>query len=406
MKRLAYLSFVVFLLSCSQQKTELKTGIWRATITIQGKELPFNFDIQQPKPDSYIAYIHNAEERILLEEVQVVGDSIHMTLHTFDATFHAAIRGDNLEGQFVINYAADYRLPFNAAFGLAHRFIVSDTSASVGDFSGTYDVDFFNETNTVRALGIVKQNGNYATGSFLTPTGDYRYLEGNVVGDTLWLSAFDGNHLFIFSATKTNETTLEGTQWLGRTRSRKWTATRNENARPPESESLTFLNEGYERLDFSFPDVDGVKVNSNDEQYKNKVVIVQIMGSWCPNCMDETKFLVEWYNKNKERGVEIVGLAYEQKEDFAYASGRVRKMMEKLSIPYKVLVAGVSDNKKASETLPALNKVVAFPTTIFIGKDGKVKHIHTGFMGPGTGIYYEQMKEEFNQKVNEYLLEK
>jgi thiol-disulfide isomerase/thioredoxin len=393
-------------MGCSQSKKELKTGIYRATIAIQGMELPFNFDLQQSGDGAYKAYIHNAEERILIDEIQVAGDSLHMTLHIFDAAFEAVIEGEKLKGQFVINYADDYKLPFEAVPGQSHRFVVSDTAANVKDFSGTYDVDFFNETNTVRAVGIVNQKGNYATGSFLTPTGDYRYLEGNVVGDTLWLSAFDGNHLFIFSAAKTSDNTLEGTQWLGRTRFRRWTATRNEDAKPPESESLMFLKEGYERLDFSFPDADGVVVNSTDAQYENKVVIVQILGSWCPNCLDETRFLVEWYKKNKERGVEIIGLAYEQRADFTYASGRVRKMVEKLKIPYRVLVAGVSDNAKASETLPALNKVVAFPSTIFIGKDGKVKNIHAGFTGPGTGIYYEQMKEQFNQKVNAYLLEK
>jgi hypothetical protein len=52
-----------------------------------------------------------------------------------------------------------------------------------------------------------------------------------------------------------------------------------------------------------------------------------------------------------------------------------------------------------------LNSVIAFPTTIFIGKDGKVKKIHTGFTGPSTGIYYYQFKEHFNETVNELLAE-
>lgn len=111
------------------------------------------------------------------------------------------------------------------------------------------------------------------------------------------------------------------------------------------------------------------------------------------------------YDTNKGRGVEIIGLAYERKPDFVYASERVKKMKEKFNVNYEYLIAGVNDNAKAAETLPMLNKVVAFPTTIFIGKDGKVKHIHTGFDGPGTGIYYEQFKERFNSIVNELLAE-
>jgi hypothetical protein len=121
--------------------------------------------------------------------------------------------------------------------------------------------------------------------------------------------------------------------------------------------------------------------------------------------MDETKFLAPWYTENKERGVEIIGLAYERKPDFAYASARVKKMIDKLDVSYDFVVAGTDDKEKASQTLPMLNRVVAFPTTIFIGKDGKVKKIHTGFSGPGTGVYFEQFKEQFNQTINELLVE-
>lgn len=122
--------------------------------------------------------------------------------------------------------------------------------------------------------------------------------------------------------------------------------------------------------------------------------------------MDETKFLAPWYKENVDRGVAIIGLAYERKADFTYASDRVKKMIEKFGVTYDFVIAGTNDKALASETLPQLNKVVAFPTTIFIGKDGKVKKIHTGFSGPGTGIYYEQFKEEFNQTINELLSEK
>jgi hypothetical protein len=121
--------------------------------------------------------------------------------------------------------------------------------------------------------------------------------------------------------------------------------------------------------------------------------------------MDETKFLKQWYDNNKDRGVEIIGLAYERKPDFTYASDRVKKMIEKFDVRYDFVIAGTHDKVKASETLPMLNQVVAFPTTIFIGKDGKVKKIHTGFSGPGTGKYYEQFIQHFNETVNELLSE-
>lgn len=404
MRNLLFLAIVCLSAACSAPAPELKTGTWRAFIRTQGKQLPFTLTVDRNNADNYQLTIHNAEEKIGLDAPTLRGDSLFVDFQTFDAGFRAAIRHDSLIGEFIIHYADNYRLPFVAVAGQSHRFAVETTTLPVVDFSGKYDVQFFNEKNTVSAMGVIAQQGSLATGTFLTPTGDYRYLEGNVVGDTLWLSAFDGNHLFIFNAVKHGDT-LQGTQWLGRARNRPWKGIRNENAQPPSSSSLTYLKEGYDRLAFSFPDVDGVMVSLDDARFKGKAVVVQILGTWCPNCLDETRFLVDWYKANSNLGVEIVGLAYEQKADFAYASGRVKKMIEKLGVPYPVLIAGTSDTQQASSTLPALNQVIGFPTTIFIDRAGKVAAIHTGFSGPGTGAYYEEAKRKFDEQVKTMLNE-
>ena len=402
MKFLPYYIILLLFTGCSDSaKKDLQTGTWRAVLELQGQELPFTFDLEK-RDEHFVAWIRNGQERLYLDEVEVTADSIMMNVHIFDAVFKAAIHGKELEGLFIIQYADNYRIPFRATHGMDYRFASTDTTASAADFSGKYAVQFFNETNPVDALGIITQKGNYAEATFLTPTGDYRYLEGNVVNDTLWLSGFDGNHLYIFNAVKSGDT-LSGIHWLGKSRNRKWTGIKNDQAKPPASESLTFLRDGYSTLEFTFPDVNGKSVSLQDERFKNKVVVLQILGSWCPNCMDETRFLTEWYPKNKDRGVEIIGLAYEQKADFDYARGRVKKMKEKLNVPYEILIAGTNAN--ASETLPALNRVIAFPTTIFVGKDGEVKHIHTGFSGPGTGVYYDQQQERFNEIVNQLINE-
>lgn len=401
MKQALLLTSLVFLLSCSKPTPNLPTGTWRAYILAQGNQLPFTMTVSREADGLTRLRIHNAEEEILLENPSFHGDSVSFDFETFDAGFRAILRNDSLIGEFVIHYADNYRLPFVAVAGQSYRFADPTVAAST-DFTGKYEVQFFNEKSTVGALGIITQEGSVAKGTFLTPTGDYRYLEGNVVGDTLWLSAFDGNHLFLFNAVKSGDT-IQGTQWLGRARNRRWQGIRNENAQPPSSESLTYLKEGYDRISFSFPDTDGKPVSLEDPRFKDKVVVVQILGSWCPNCLDETRFLVDWYNRNHTRGVEIVGLAYEQKADFNYASGRVRKMVDKLAIPYPVLIAGTSDTQLASATLPALNQVIGFPTTLFIDRKGKVFAIHTGFSGPGTGIYFEETKEHFDQLINEML---
>jgi thiol-disulfide isomerase/thioredoxin len=349
--------------------------------------------------------VKNAGENLLLDEVYRIGDSVEIVLHIFDAKITAKIDGDSLNGYFIINYTPGYRLPFKAAFGQDFRFVKADKSSAGPEFSGKYDIQFFNENDTSNAIGIFTQQGNYAEGTFLTTTGDYRYLEGNIVDETLHLSTFDGNHLYLFKINRINDSAIVGEQWLGRGRHRLFEGKKNLKAFLPDPESVTFLKKGFDKIEFSFPDENGQPVSLADEKYKNKVVIVQLLGTWCPNCMDEIKFLASWHEKNRKRGVEILGLAYERKSDFAYGSERVKKMKSKMNVGYDVVIAGVSDNAKALETLPQLNQFPGWPMTIFVGKDGKVKYIHTGFAGPGTGVYYEEQIQRFNEIVAELLAE-
>ncbi len=403
MRLILVLLSVTILFSCNP-KLELKTGPWRGLVDVQGQELPMNFIVSK-KGENYQVNLKNMDELILLDEITLKGDSVIMYMHIFDTEIHAKIDGESLSGYYVKNYEKDFRLPFKATYGLEHRFIKAG-SEPVEDFSGKYAVEFVHEEDTTVAVGIFNQNGNQLTGTFLTPIGDYRYLQGNVVDGEMMLSTFDGNHSFVFKAKKTADGSLVGDFWSGVEWHETWTGIKDDNASLPDAESLTFLKDGYDKIEFSFPDLNKKMVSPSDERFKDKVLILQIFGTWCPNCMDETKFLSQWYSKNKDKGVEILGLAYEAKDDFNYASGRVRKMKEKLSVPYDFVIAGNKDKEEAAKTLPMLNHVLSFPTTIFIGKDGTVKRIHTGFTGPGTGIYYERFIQRFNETVEELLAEK
>lgn len=399
--------FLILLFGCYAKKETpiLQTGIWRATVEIQGKELPFNFEVERSASDKVVVYLINADERLLLDEVIMNGDSVDIPLHIFDANIKAKIEGKTLTGLFIKNLTDDYRLPFKATHGVYYRFEKDASQTVVPDFSGKYQVSFINQADTTQAVGVFHQFGDSVTGTFLTPTGDYRYLQGNVSGGKMQLSAFDGNHAYIFTATRAADGNLNGEFFSGKTLHKQWLGVKTDNPVMPDAEKMTFLKDGYDRIEFTFPDVNGNNVSLNDNKYKNKVVILQLFGTWCPNCMDETRFLAPWYDQNKNRGIEIIGLAYERKPDFKYASERVKRMIEKLDVSYDFVIAGTDDKATASSTLPMLNRIAAFPTTIFIGKDGLVKKIHTGFSGPGTGEYYEQFKEEFNQTINELLAE-
>lgn len=374
---------------------------------MQGKDLPFNIEFTKNDSGKLVANILNASEKLLLDDITILGDTVAMTLHIFDAELRAKITGDSLNGFFIKNPETDYKLPFKAAFNQAFRFTKNE-QPSTTNYTGKYAVTFIHKGDTTRSVGIFNQqhDSNRITGTFLTATGDYRYLDGSAINDTLHLSTFDGNHAYLFSATKNTDGSLQGDFWSGKTKHAQWTAIKDDTASLPDAESLTYLKEGFNTIDFSFPDINGKMISPSDEKYRNKVVILQLFGTWCPNCMDETKFLAPWYDTNKQRGVEIIGLAYEAKDDFTYASSRVKKMIARLHPSYDFVIAGTNGKDEASKSLPMLNKVGAFPTTIFIGKDGTVKKIHTGFSGPGTGVYYDQFVQYFNETVNDLLQEK
>jgi thiol-disulfide isomerase/thioredoxin len=210
--------------------------------------------------------------------------------------------------------------------------------------------------------------------------------------------------VYLFKAKGDGEN-IDGRFISGKTKNVAWRGIKDDDASLEGAESQTYLKEGFDRIAFAFPDVNGDTVRLDDDKYKGKVVVLQLFGTWCPNCMDETKYLAPWYEDNKDRGVEIIGLAYERKPDFGYARARVKRMIEKLDVGYDFVIAGTNDKAAASGTLPMINKVAVFPTTIYIGRDGKVRKIHTGFSGPGTGIYYERSIEEFNETINELLSE-
>ncbi|MFT2010657.1 peroxiredoxin family protein [Pontibacter sp. 13R65] len=354
-----------------------------------------------------VLHLINGEERLLLDDIQIQGDSVKIGLHIFDADLIAKVDGDKMAGRLVKHDAPSYYgIPFTAKHGQTYRFSEKPAPA-IYNYAGKWEVAFAdNEGKTTKAVGLFEQHENHLTGTFLTETGDYRYLEGEVAGENLQLSAFDGNHVYLFKAAPADANTIKGEFFSGITGYRTWTATRNENAALANPDSLTFLNPGYEELTFSFPNLEGKNVSLTDPQYKGKVVVVQLLGTWCPNCMDETQYLAPFHKENQKRGFEVIGLGFERNPEFEKAAARLRKMKERLNIDYELLVAGPADNKAAAEALPALNHVMSFPTTIIVDKKGKVRKIHTGFSGPGTGAYYEEWVKEFNHTIEQLLAEK
>ena len=400
----ALLLTVLILSGCS--KPELKTGVWRGALkTASGNEIPFNFEIADTAGKKLMT-IFNGAERFKVADVTVNGDSVAIKMPLFESEFKLKLVEGALTGKWIKHLAdSDAVVDFNAVYGNNWRFKTDRKPAA--NISGRWAVAFGDGEEKDFAVGEFKQDDAKLTGTFLTTTGDYRFLEGVVSGDSLYLSCFDGGHAYLFNAKIKGDSITAGKFYSGRTGTDVWTAVKDANAKLPDAYSLTALKPGFKKLAFTFSDLSGKKVSLADERFKNKVVIVQIMGSWCPNCMDETAYLVNYYKKYQPKGVEIVGLAYERTTNFERSQKALQQLVDRFNIPYTVLITGYTPARgEAVKSLPMLDKVLGFPTTIIIDKKGDVRKIHTGFSGPGTGDHYIEFITEFEKLTNDLLAEK
>jgi len=395
MKYLLYGIVSFFLFSCGQESQLLEPGHWRAVLELDNeKELPFLLEYEA---DSTFVIV-NAEERIEVDDVTFKGDSIIISHPVFEGVIKGTFTKDKIQGTF-IKPSLDRVIPIVMTSGRQARFKVSAAPNTI--ISGTWETVFSPNAPSDRyvAKGVFNQKGNRVTGTFLTTTGDYRYLEGVIENDSVKLSTFDGAHAFLFEAKVIeNDSTLQGVFYSGNHWKEPFTAKRNEKYELPQADSLTYLKKGYDSLAFSFPNVKGDTISLSDATYKNKVVVVQLMGTWCPNCLDETKYLSNYY-KNKPENVEVVSLAFEYAPTKEKAIQAISKLRKAVDVPYPILLAqyGSSSKQQANEKLPMLNHVLSYPTTIFIDKMGAVRKIHTGFSGPATGKKYEEFKKEFER---------
>jgi thiol-disulfide isomerase/thioredoxin len=389
----------------------LKKGIWRAALKLNGStQLPFNFNIQYTK-GKVVMEIMNAEERITIEDLTFSKDSLFIKMPVFDSEFRCKVQQDSISGVWINHARKDKNiLPFTAVhcpddcadkhvFASNHYFFMG----------GNWECKFSAGTpDEYKALGIFKQTDPFRqlSGTFLTETGDYRYLEGKLnFRNRFYLACFDGAHAFLFTGNYKGDSIVNGRFYSGAHWQEPWAAVRNDKFELRNPDSLTYLKPGYSTLDFNFRNTEGKTVSLNEQKFKNKVVIVQLMGTWCPNCMDETKFLAPFYDQYRSKGLEIVALAFERTDDFAKAVNNIERSKKRFNAHYEFLITMKTGKEQASEALPMLNAVMAFPTTIFIDKKGTVRKIYTGFNGPATGAAYTRYVEETTRFVEKLLAE-
>ena len=400
-------SLLCALLLTGCERVELpREGQYRAVLELPGGELPFGLEVAR-EDGAVVLYLENASERTRVPEVTIEDDRLEARFPGYQNTLAVEMSRDRLEGELTLVKAkgVEQVIPFEATYGATHRFF-ADPSTDNADVSGSWAVEFTDGTGrSYPAVAEFEQTHDRVTGTFLTPTSDHRFLEGQVRGDTLHLSTFGGAHAFLYRARVNEAGELVGEYWSGTKWHENWRATRDDAASIAEFERATQLVTPETSFDFTFPNLDGTPVSLSDPRFAGKVVLVTIAGSWCPNCHDEAAFLAPLYEELRDQGLEIIALMFEYFDDFELAVQATQRFRERHGIGYETLIAGVSDKDDASQALPSLNRVLAYPTTIFIDRTGTVREIHTGFSGPATGEHYDRLTADFRSLVERLLAE-
>jgi len=405
-------SFTVLLIvaamttACGSRSRELEPGTYRAVLELPGGDLPFGLDVAKEEA-GLVLYLVNGEERVRVTDVIVAEGRLAATMPGYENTLTASIRGGKLQGEVSLLRAGGERqvLPFRAEADTAWRFFEEPTIDNA-DVAGRWSVTFTSDQGK-ESPGVAEfsQSFERVTGTILAPTGDHRFLAGEMRGDELFLSRFDGASAYLYKARVDADGRLVGEYWSGKTGHQKFRAERNPDAVLDMSAVATALKDPALQLEFTFPDLDDRPVSLSDPQFRGKVVIVTLAGSWCPNCHDEAAFLAQLHRELGGQGLEVVSLMFEHFGDFAQAAAATRRFRDKFGIEYTTLIAGTSDRDEAAKALPQLTGVFAFPTTIWVDRNGTVRKIHAGFSGPATGSHYTDLTREFTEFTQQLLAE-
>lgn len=384
-------------------------SLYRATLQCPGGEIPFRLELEE-NSNTPRAWIINGSERILVPTVVRRPDIVVLDFEHYDSLIDAVWDGHDPDGHLRMRGTWRKRtgkndwskLPFVAVSDVEYRFPPATNAASESPITGRWSVKFSKSDDP--AVGVFKQNRDGSVeGTFLTPGGDYRYLAGDYIGGRLRLSCFDGSHAFLFDARLQPDGTLDGDFWSGGSWHEKWTARRDDRAALPDGFKATTAVQGVRLDKLKFPDLTGKERSLADPEFAGKARIIEVFGSWCPNCSDEAAYLADLDRRYRSKGLRIVGLAFELTGDFHHDAKNVTKFSARHGTEYPILIAGIRDREKASAALPMLDKLRAYPTTIFLDEKGNVRAVYTGFSGPATGPDYEAVKRQFEQTIEKLL---
>jgi thiol-disulfide isomerase/thioredoxin len=386
----------ILLISCNSEDSEkLELGNYVGRLEVENnKYLPFNFSVTN---DSTLV-VQNSSE-IVDFSIIYSKDSIFIKSKVFEGFIKGVLVENKINGFFTIE-SLDRSVPFSS-YKSNNRFNIDfdeNKKLILNRWKFTFNP---NKDNASFSVGIFNSIGkNEISATFRTTTGDYGYMHGGYKENKIVLSTFNGSRAYLFEA-EMNKDSIEGVMYAGNHSKTIVKGVIDNNFELSNEYSLTSLKGKNQKFDFSFENTLGKLISIDDKFYDGKSMVVQLMGSWCSNCLDESKFYVDYMNKNELKDIEFVALAFEYAKTKDNALNSIRKLKKQLGINYPILLAqyGSSDKSRALEKFPMLNKIISYPTTIFLDKNKDVIKIHTGFNGPATGEKYTEFINEFNSTI-------
>ncbi|HCT23768.1 MAG TPA: hypothetical protein DIW54_10750 [Chitinophagaceae bacterium] len=378
------------------------TGNWRAIFTqAEQTVVPVQLSFVQTGNGLELFFV-NGEERFSGGLVDYQQDTLHAQLDLFEQSL---LVYKDTDGQYQGLLKRNKGNAPPTRFSLAksdERFLPIPDSTKQYQIASKYRLLFPNGTKIDTAVAVFRQHGALLQASILRITGDARYLTGRVDGRKFRLSSFIGGSVTAYEGEFREDGSLVG-YTIGPRNKQLFTGIADASASLPDAYALTKLQPDREQLRFQLKNAVGEIISNDDERFKGKPLIVTIGGTWCPNCMDEAGFLGKWYAQHRTKGIEVLGIMYERDTSTAYVQKAFTRFANRFNINYPLVLGGLADKQEVVKTLPDLQTFLAFPTTFFIGKDGKVKAIHTGFSGPATGAAYTEWVSGFQEHVAQLL---
>ena len=392
-------AFAALLLWPASARAQSINGLWDAIVVVNDVEVPFRLELAGAGTSAK-GSLFNGDEKVTSTTGSFQNGALVLSFAEYETKLEATLEDGRLEGQYSRGTrGAPY--PFQAK-----RFTPATAdAANVPSIAGLWNVQVKSSKGESAWQLIVRQSGAEVSAAILRVDGDTGTLTGTFAGGTFVLSHFSGARPLRLELTPQADGTLAVVQ----NKDAPLIAMRSEIARakglpePSDPSRFTSVKDPTEPLRFSFPDLNGTIVSNTDDRFRGKVVIVSISGSWCPNCHDEAPFLVELYRKYRREGLEIVSLSFEEAAQLKTPT-RLRAFNKRYGIEYTVLLPG--EPKELAEKMPQAVNLSSFPTTFYLGRDGRVRGVHAGFPGAASGKFHQDAKAEITADVERLLAER